>query len=156
MILTSVIFVGLRPRPCSFASAGLVIVFSAAVAWGGADVPPAGGLQALPQMRPEAVSLVNGGFEDGADGWRIGGGAAFGVSETGSRTGKACLGFDAGAPSRYTPSVRQALEGITPGVYVLRFRVKLSGIKPPQRGLGGVRVSIEYQLQGGTRARGAT
>ncbi len=119
---------------------------------GAAARPPAGGLQSLPELRSEAVRLANPGFEDGTAGWSSGADGPFQVSRSGARSGTACLRFDASVPSRYTPSVRQALKTIGPGVYRLRFRVKCRDMKPPARGTAGVRVSIEYRLGSGARA----
>jgi len=89
---------------------------------GAAAQPPAGGLQSLPELRSEAVRLANPGYEDGTAGWLSAPEGPFQVARSGARSGTACLRFDAAVPSKYTPSVRQALKTIGPGVYKLRSR----------------------------------
>ena len=120
------------------------------------DVPPAGGLEALPQPRTVAVPLANGGFEDGTEGWHFAKDGPFQVTRSAKRTGQASLRFDAAVPFKYTPSVRQAIHDARPGVYRLRFWIRTRDIRTPQRGTAGVRVSIEYQLADGARRRAAT
>jgi len=115
------------------------------------DVPPAGGLEALPEQRSVPVPLVNTGFEDGTDGWRVAKDGPFGAADGGARTGQRSLRFDSSVPGRYTPSVRQALKGLKGGVYRLRFWAKASNMERPSRGVAGVRVSVEYRRKDGAR-----
>jgi len=118
-------------------------------------VPPAGGLEALPEQRTAPVPLVNAGFEHGTEGWRLADDGPFSVAGGGgAKEGQAYLRFDASIPGRYTPSVRQALGELTAGVYRLRFRAKVSNMKRPARGTAGVRVSVEYKRKDGTRGAG--
>ena len=118
--------------------------------------PRAGGLQALPEQRIEPWPLANSGFEEEKTGWKFGSSKTFVIVQSNARSGNACLRFDASAPSRYTPSVRQPLPDIQPGVYRLRFWLRTQDIVPPERGSGGLRVSVEYALDTGQRARAAT
>jgi len=116
-----------------------------------ADTPEAGGLLSLPKQQAEGFPLVNPGFEDALNGWDLRQKGVFAFVSDGDRTGAGCLRFDAGAASRYVPSIRQTVRGLRPGVHTLRFWVKTIGLKPPQRGKGGVRVSLEYYLSSGKR-----
>lgn len=121
------------------------------------EAPPrAGGLQALPKQRIEPWPLANAGFEEEKTGWKFGSSETFAIVQSNARSGSACLRFDAGAPSRYTPSVRQPLPDIQPGVYKLRFWLRTQNVVPPERGNGGLRVSFEYALDTGQLARAAT
>ncbi|HUS91010.1 MAG TPA: hypothetical protein VM695_04130, partial [Phycisphaerae bacterium] len=145
------------PRERMLRSCGCVVL-SVAMAWasaGAAPLPEPGGLVALPQLEERPVRLVNPGFEAGDEGWRLGK-PPFQVVPAATPEGKACLQFDAAAPFPYTPSARQVVAEMAPGIYVLRFRVKAEGIQPPARGSGGLRVSLEYQRRGGEHARAAT
>lgn len=112
----------------------------------------AGGIEALPSRRVQPVPLANAGFEEGAAGWRRAAQGPFALADSGAHGGKACLRFDAGVPSKFTPSVSQSLTDMRPGIHVLRFWLKTRGLQPPQQGAGGVRVSIEYLLDSGERS----
>ncbi|MFQ5809064.1 MAG: hypothetical protein ACE5JM_05550, partial [Armatimonadota bacterium] len=116
-----------------------------------ADLPPAGGLQSLPEQRTEPVSLTNAGFEDGLTGWQPPEPAAFSVVQARAREGDACLRFDAATATRFVPSVRQSLPDTVPGIYAARFWVRTQDITPPEGGQSGVRVSVEYRLKDGQR-----
>jgi hypothetical protein len=117
------------------------------------DVPPAGGLVELPKETTEPVQLVNSGFEEQWAGWKPSQGEAFSISvEPGAaRSGRACLRFDGDQATPYTPSVRQPLAHAGPGVYTLRFWLKLQAVGSKAQGQG-VRASIEYVLEDGQRA----
>ena len=145
----------LRPRPAHRVVACISVYVASLIAAEApgaraAELPEAGGLSALPDARAVPVPLASPGFEDGAAGWQRRQGA-FSIVEAVARTGKACLRFDASVPAKYTPSARQPVQGIRPGVYTLRFWVKTRGLKPPEKGRGGVRVSLEYHLKSGQR-----
>ena len=144
-----------RPRPAHRVVACISVYVASLIAAEApgaraAELPEAGGLSALPDARAVPVPLASPGFEDGAAGWQRRQGA-FSIVEAVARTGKACLRFDASVPAKYTPSARQPVQGIRPGVYTLRFWVKTRGLKPPEKGRGGVRVSLEYHLKSGQR-----
>jgi len=69
-----------------------------------------------------------------------------------ARAGRSCLRFDCGRQTRYVPSLKQKVGGIAPGVYVLRFWLRLDGVADQIQGTSGVRASIEYLLKDGQRA----
>lgn len=116
----------------------------------------AGGLESLPPTSTEPVLVQNPGFEDALEGWLWRDQGAFGIVESDARSGTACLKFDAAASTPYTPSVRQTVEDARPGVYTLRFGLKVRDIKPPERGVAGIRVGIEYGRANGGRGRATT
>lgn len=148
---------GFLPRIVAGSGIGLCLLaqFVCGIA-AAAELPQAGGLESLPQPRRQTVDLLNPGFEDESDGWDSRSQGAFEVVQSGARTGQNCLRFDAAATTRYTPSVRQAIRNVQPGVYTLRFWLKLNDVRAPDRGVAGLRVGIEYQRAGGQRARGTT
>jgi len=108
---------------------------------GAAEPPEPGGLQSLPVERTGTVPLVNSGFEEKQKGWSAN--PSFSVVSSEAHSGKSCVRFDASAPRRWVPSIRQKLSHIGPGVYTLRFWVKMNKITPKGR-TGGLRISIEY------------
>jgi len=130
------------------------IAVLAVVATRAAEMPEAGGLTALPDVGAAPVPLANPGFEDGTDAWCISKDGPLAAADSGARTGKGCLRFDASIPYKYTPSARQELKTLDPGVYTLRFWAKASGLKKPVRGTAGVRVSVEYKRKNGARGAG--
>lgn len=141
-----------QSAPWALVWALVALTAQAAVAAG--DAPPAGGLEGLPRQRSVPVPLVNAGFENGTDGWRLAKAGPFAAADGAARTGKGCLRFDSAVPSRWTPSVRQAPKELKGGIYTLRFWVKVSNMKKPSRGTAGVRVALEYRRKGGARGAG--
>lgn len=144
------------PQIAAGGGAALILIGLFACGSAAAELPQAGGLESLPQPRTQAVGLLNPGFEDDFDGWDSRSEGAFEVVPSGARTGNKCLRFDATASTRYSPSVRQTIRDVRPGIYTLRFWLKLNDVKAPERGVAGLRVGIEYQRAGGQRARGTT
>jgi hypothetical protein len=101
------------------------------------EVPSPGGLQSLAAERTEPVALINGGFEDGAGGWSAK--PSFSVASGQGHSGKASLRFRGSPAKEPVPSVKQALSHLGPGVYTLRFWVKMSGIASASKP-GGLRI----------------
>ncbi len=117
-------------------------------------LPEAGGLVELPQETAQAVELVNPGFEGEWAGWVPARQDAFALAaEPGeAHSGRACLRLDCGRPTQYVPSLRQSLTDAGPGVYRLRFWLKLREVGGKTQQPQGARVSIEYLLGSGQRA----
>jgi len=111
------------------------------------ETPVAGGLQSLPLERNEKVSLTNGSFEDGLEGWK--GGPTFSVVPDEAHAGKKCLKWDAAAKGRRTPSISQVMPHLGPGLYTLRYWIKTQ--LPAGGRAGGLRVTINHNLEGGGR-----
>ena len=131
----------------------LAMVVAAAVAAAGAsaragEIPPGGGLKALPTVRTRPLALTNAGFEDELTGWQ--GARVFSVVQNGAKEGRKCLRYDSAVPFGHTPSMSQGLSVKAPGIYRLRFWIKTGKLTPVRRG-GGVRVSICYTTRGGGR-----
>lgn len=119
-----------------------------------ASLPKPGGATEPPTATSETIPLANPGFEEQWDGWtpRSPEGLSMETQPGAARSGQTCLRFDCGCKTKYTPSLHQKFSRIEPGVYVLRFWLKLEGVSSEARQTSGVRVSIEYLLKGGQRA----
>lgn len=133
---------------------GLSCLFAEQTARLVAALPEPGGVRELPAATSQAVPLVNPDFEQQWDGWTPASQDAFSIETepNGAHSGQSCLRFDCGQQTRYVPSLRQKLGGIAPGVYVLRFWLKLDGVSDGTQKTSGVRISIEYLLKDGQRA----
>jgi hypothetical protein len=117
-------------------------------------LPEPGGVRELPATTTQTLPLANPDFEQQWEGWtpRDQEGFAIETQPGAAHSGQACLRFDCGRQTRYVPSLRQKTSGIVPGVYVLRFWLKLDGVSAQAQQTSGVRVSLEYLLKDGQRA----
>ncbi len=117
-------------------------------------LPEPGGIRELPAAASQTIPLANPDFEQQWDGWtpRNQEGFSIETQPNAAHWGQACLRFDCSRQTRYVPSLRQKISGVAPGVYVLRFWLKLEGVSAQAQQASGVRVSIEYQLKDGRRA----
>ncbi|MBN1673506.1 MAG: hypothetical protein JXR37_20845 [Kiritimatiellae bacterium] len=121
---------------------------------GAAPPPEAGGLSELPPERWEEVPLANGGFQDGLNGWKPSHAQLFSTVPDGDGSGEPCLRFDFSTDVKWTPSVKQSLPQVGPGTYEMRFRIKGRGVSAKRPRQGGVRVSLNWQTNGGGQGGG--